>query len=112
MNLSPGASRRMEAARSRYLQSLPDKLERIQRAWDAARAQGWSRDSFDHFRTLVHRLAGSAGSYGLDELGQAAKCLDHLLGTIPPDEAPAERVKALKEELSRRLDEAIRANNH
>jgi len=110
MNLSPRASRQMEEQRMRYLQSLPDKQAKIEQAWENARLEAWSRASFDKFRTLVHRLAGSAGSYGLVQLGQTVKCLDHLLGTIPPDEPPAERVEALKKELSLRLDEAIRSN--
>lgn len=111
MNLSPRASRQMAEQRMRYLQSLPDKKAKIEQAWEKARLQAWSRVSFNQFTTLIHRLAGSAGSYGLDQLGQAAKCLDHLLGTIPPGEPPAARVEALKNELSMRLDEAIRSNS-
>ncbi|NNE04781.1 MAG: hypothetical protein HKN15_03540 [Xanthomonadales bacterium] len=107
MNLSPRASRQIEAQRVRYLQSLSEKKLRIERAWNEAQRQAWSKASFDHFKTLVHRLAGSAGSYGLDKLGRAAKCLDHLMGSIPADEPPAGRVKALKDELLTRLDEAI-----
>lgn len=107
MKLSPSASRQMEAQRARYLKSLAEKKLRIERAWNEAQRQDWSKVSFNHFKTLVHRLAGSAGSYGLDELGRAAKCLDHLMGTIPTDEPPASRAKALKDELLVRLDEAI-----
>lgn len=110
MNLSPQASEQLEIQRLRYLQSLSEKREKIEAAWITASNDNWEHASFEHFKTQIHRLAGSAGSYGLDRLGRAAKCLDHLLGTIPENESPADRAQALKQEVLLHLDEAIKVN--
>ena len=104
VKLTRNASVLIREQEARYLLSLPRKKSDLQTAWDRAHKQSWSGKSTEQFKTLVHRLAGSAGSYGLDELGRAAKCLDHLLGSMPPEEAPGKRAAALFREVILQLD--------
>jgi len=79
MNLSPRAQRLLALQHEKYLQSLPDKKTRIDRYWQAIQRQGWTRELSARLKTELHRLAGSAGSYGLTVLGQKALDLDVLL---------------------------------
>lgn len=68
----------------RYLDSFPEKQAELEDGWQRVQANGWSAESLASFRTPVHRLAGSAGSYGLKELGRAARVLDAALKTPVP----------------------------
>lgn len=68
----------------RYLDSFPKKQAELEDHWDQVLASDWGADSLACLRTPVHRLAGSAGSYGLNELGRAARQLDTLLKNVSP----------------------------
>ena len=83
MNLSPRARELLALQHKKYLQSLPDKKARISRRWSEIQRQGWSPELSARFKTEVHRLSGSAGSYGLDALGRAAHQLDLFLVDNP-----------------------------
>lgn len=73
----------------KYLASLPGKKAGIEACWQQVQASDWHLDEMAKFRLLVHRLAGSAGSYGLQELGVAAATLDESLKC--DTRAPAQR---------------------
>lgn len=79
MNLSPKAQRLIALQHAKYLKTLPEKKTRISHYWNAIQRQGWTRELSARLKTEVHRLAGSAGSYGLSTLGQTALDLDVLL---------------------------------
>lgn len=79
MNLSPRARERVALQKARYLQSLPDKKMRIEDCWRALHHHGWTPELSGNLITEVHRLSGSAGSYGFSALSQAAQKLDLLL---------------------------------
>ena len=79
MNLSPRAERLISMQKARYLRSMPDKKVRIRRCWKAVTNGDWNSDAAAMLKTEVHRLSGSAGSYGLQDLGLAARDLDVLL---------------------------------
>ncbi|MBT8058376.1 MAG: Hpt domain-containing protein [Gammaproteobacteria bacterium] len=82
--LSPRAQELQARLLRRYLDSIPEKKAELERAWEAVQNDAWSADALARFKTPVHRLAGSAGSYGLDELGQAARALDVRLKSLNP----------------------------
>jgi len=69
---------RMEALRQRYADSLADKRAALVDAWERWRAANGSPDLLRKLATLAHRLAGSAGSYGYDDLGACASALDRI----------------------------------
>ena len=79
MNLSPKAQRLLALQHAKYFRSLPDKKTRIDHCWNAIQRYGWTHELSACLKTEVHRLAGSAGSYGLSALGQTALDMDVLL---------------------------------
>ena len=69
MNLSPRAQELLALQQVKYLRSLPDKKARLEKAWNAIKHKGWKPNSEEALKMEVHRLSGSAGSYGLRSLG-------------------------------------------
>lgn len=80
--LSPEAQALQKQLITRFVASAPEKRKRIEQAWDLVRQSEWSPEALAELRTLAHRLAGSAGSYGFDELGARALDLDVSLETV------------------------------
>jgi chemotaxis protein histidine kinase CheA len=62
-----------------YLQRLPGKLESIQRVASSLHAAADTRKVLHELRTLVHRLSGSAGTYGCPDVGKAARDYENLI---------------------------------
>ena len=71
----PPASRAVyEALRRKFVAGLPARWQEIEQAPDPATRAA-----------ALHRLAGVAGSYGYDELGQAARTAERLsVGAVDP----------------------------
>ena len=63
----------------RYHGSLDSKQKDLEAAYQAAVDDAWSQDAINKVKLLVHRLAGSAASYGFNKLGEAARELDQTL---------------------------------
>ena len=53
----------------RYFSSLPEKRARIEECTLQLELTDWSDVAVGKLRMEVHRLAGSAGNYGLEALG-------------------------------------------
>lgn len=83
--MPPGLSSEARALQAqltrKFIASLPDKQARFEQCWREVQASGWSPEPLARLRTLAHRLAGSAGSYGFDDLGALALRLDVSLET-------------------------------
>ena len=79
MNISQQARERLALQHEKYLNSLGAKKARIQECWKSIQSGGWTIERLNMLKTEVHRLSGSAGSYGLNELGSAAQDLDRTL---------------------------------
>ena len=79
MNLSPRGQQLIALQQIKYLQSLPEKKARLDLYLTAVQQHGWTPASFNELKLEVHRLTGSAGSYGLVSLGSAAQKLDLML---------------------------------
>jgi HPt (histidine-containing phosphotransfer) domain-containing protein len=65
----------LEALRRRYLASFPEKRASLAAAWQVDRADTTRASLY----RLAHRLAGSAGAYGIAEVSHAAARLEQLL---------------------------------
>jgi HPt (histidine-containing phosphotransfer) domain-containing protein len=88
-----------DALVAEYRRDLPQTLARIESLLAAGR--------LPELRRAVHTLAGSAGTYGLPELGQAAAAAEaHLDAGLPLD---AGRRAALERLVARLADEVRNA---
>ena len=83
----------------KFLTSLPEKAQQIAECWRRLESGGWPDEAATQLGIYAHRLSGSAGSYGLDDLGETAASLYRALksGTNSPANRRliAERVEAL-----------------
>lgn len=86
-----------------YAASLPEKQARIEECWLQVQATDFSPGSMSRFRDLAHRLAGSAGSYGFEALGEAAAALDEALDIEVPGVARRREIGLRAADLLRAL---------
>ncbi len=77
--LSREAQARQAQLLRKYIASLPEKQARIDNGWKQLQSSGWSAELLAKLKIEVHRLAGSAGSYGFDGLGAVALTLEGSL---------------------------------
>ena len=87
-----------------YRQSAPDKMESLDRLWRQAVIDGWQGPSVAQLDALVHRIAGSGGSYGFPDLSAAAKHLELMIKdsdtAVNDSDALAAAFEALREALT------------
>lgn len=69
----------LEQFRHKFIQSLPERAQRMEEIWSHLRHLNWSPQGVSALQQLVHKLAGSSGSFGFPELGQLAKEMDVYL---------------------------------
>jgi HPt (histidine-containing phosphotransfer) domain-containing protein len=75
----PLADPRLTELTARYRASLPIKGASVQLAWHAYRAEPGAPAAAPTLQRILHRLAGSAPSYGYEEIGQLAAEAEGLL---------------------------------
>ena len=63
----------------RFVASLPEKQKNLQQLVNAISKQNWDEESRQELFSFSHRLAGSAGLYGMNLIANAAKTLSQLL---------------------------------
>ena len=86
--LSPAAKARMASRQQHYLLSMPEKIEQL-----ILLLSDWDQcpdpvDRLASIKAAVHRLCGSAGLYGCDDLLSAARvCASDLELLDRPDSA-------------------------
>ncbi len=64
-----------------YTKNLPDKIHHIETVWKAQK-RTWDLSQFQTFHREVHSICGSAGTYGYNELGAAARQMEIYLKNI------------------------------
>ena len=73
---------RIAALQPQFLASLEDRLQRLDR--NARRLQGPERLlALEESRFDIHKIAGTAASFGYSELGKAASTTSDFLATHP-----------------------------
>jgi hypothetical protein len=97
----------MDALHARYASSFASKHAALLEAWQAF-SSGRDEPSARKLHDLVHRLAGSAPSYGYASLGLHAREADHVFTVGGPDlaERAAAPVEALLADLWRQAQRA------
>ncbi|HQW76745.1 MAG TPA: Hpt domain-containing protein [Dokdonella sp.] len=101
---------RFVALQARYRASLAGKRADIEQAWQALAADCGDTASQAALLAVVHRLAGSAESYGFDGIGRLAAQLDRQLEPVRCKADPAQRsaaLCALRDELARPIEELL-----
>jgi len=91
------------ALKQKYLQSLPEKLETITSLWHACAEQ--MRIDDNALESALHKLAGSAGMYEEDELGQIARNIELIIAESS-DTLNAQKQQQITEGL-KQLEEKI-----
>ncbi len=104
------ADSRLDALQTRYHASLAGKRADIERAWHAVRADCADTANQDILLRLVHRLAGSAESYGFTGIGRIAAQTDTLLDQVRSSGGPVQQAVvmcAMLETLAREIGELL-----
>jgi chemotaxis protein histidine kinase CheA len=96
----------------RYLAELPDKSAAIERSWKRLQSEPTNREALSNLSLHVHRLAGSAGPYGLPLLGEVARSVDKVVTPLASsgEIVPSATLKALcplMAKLRQRLNEPV-----
>lgn len=96
---------KLQALKQKYYQSLPDKLDDIQSSWQQCKEQKAFTDKV--LESSLHKLAGSAGMYDEEELGQIARDAELLIANcddVIDDEVSVKISDSLKQ-LSRKIEQ-------
>ena len=65
----------LQALQDEYRETIAEKIASVEAAAERALAEP-DPDPFDHLKTVVHKIAGSAGSYGYPEATQLCRNLE------------------------------------
>ncbi len=76
-----GPNHEMEALLEAYSRALPEKIAEIASSWRAVEDAQGNAELAQKVHSLVHRLAGTAGTYGYSTLGNAASQLEEAVKT-------------------------------
>ena len=71
--LSSNAQQKISELKEAYINALPDKLADLNRSWLAVINESSDPAHLESLRVNSHKLAGSAGSYGLKEISNSAR---------------------------------------
>ena len=109
--LSEKAHKLIAEQRQRYIESMPVKRRVILEcmAQITAAVRSGEPDLCDKLFQQIHRLAGSAGSYGFEDLGRAASVVDRYLiaKSLQADDFPELGIllQKLLDEIDKIIDE-------
>ncbi|HTT37063.1 MAG TPA: response regulator [Burkholderiales bacterium] len=99
-----GNANALEQITEEFVRSLPGKLEEIASLWRSVNEEGAPPDLLDTLHRKVHSLVGSAGTFGLGRVAEAARALERELkrtsGTRPsPNLGDSSQLAGLVHEL-------------
>ena len=109
VTLSEQAQKLIAKQRRKYIESMPDKREAICQymAQVSNAMRSGKGDLCDTLFQQVHRLAGSAGSYGFESLGEAASVVDRYLIANSPKVTDSPELESLLQNLLNEIDDII-----
>lgn len=111
-SLSEQAQKLIAKQQRRYIESMPEKRAAICQCMDQVRTavRSGETDLCEKLFQQVHRLAGSAGSYGFESLGMAASVVDRYLIANSPGVTDLPELESLLQKLLNEIDAIIRAS--
>lgn len=112
--LSEQAKKRIAVQRRQYIESMPVKKKVILKCMSqvSVAVRSGEPDLCDELFQQVHRLAGSAGSYGFDSLGYAASVVDRYLIAHSPKVRELPKLAAMLQSLLDEIDEIIKNSDN
>jgi HPt (histidine-containing phosphotransfer) domain-containing protein len=105
-DLSPEGRTLQQKLLQRYLDSLPGKRTDLAVAMNDVEKEDFSPETLSRLTKLAHRLAGSAGSYGLDEVGAMALALERAIPGSADDRRQRDAIRFCLKDLQDALQEA------
>ena len=98
-HLSPEGRTLQQKLLQRYLDSLPGKRTDLTVAMNDVEKEDFSPETLSRLSKMAHRLAGSAGSYGLDEVGATALALEQAIPDSADDTRQRDAIRFSMNEL-------------
>jgi len=89
----------LSAIISEYNKNLPQKIEDIQKSWDALQKK-WDMITLKDLHNRIHSLHGSAGMFGYQELSDVAGQLEHIIDLGFTQEFTIDQNKSINELLT------------
>ena len=86
--------------RNTYIRSGEEKLRTLERLWHEAQDRGADQTTLAPLKEFSHRLAGSGGSYGFFDLGDAARSLELAITAAANADATESAYRLLHERLA------------
>jgi len=71
--------REFDELRAEYRSEMPAKLARLDALWARVASGDTAAGELAELRRALHTIAGSAGSFGLPEIGDAARTAENFL---------------------------------
>ncbi len=96
----------VEELRRRYAAALPEKTSEVRQHWGKFSSASGDEDAGREMVALLHRLAGSGGTFGFPEISQYSRILEALVADLVaagarPEIAQREQVEELLGDLER-----------
>lgn len=76
---NPDIQARLKALQDAYARQLPAKLAEARALWDELCNDGWDEDKLKSLHQQVHTLAGSAPTFGFEQIGQTARAIEQRI---------------------------------
>lgn len=95
-----GVDSRLAELGARYQASLPIKRASVELAWQSLRAEASDPVRLESLQRVVHRIAGSAASYGYEEIGALASQADEGLEALRQPDVARRNVASIDATLS------------
>ena len=68
----------LQKLKKSYVEYLPEKIKEIQNLWNNQVNNG-QPETLEELHIMIHSIAGSAGTFGFDDMGKVAHSADNIL---------------------------------
>ncbi len=101
MNIDAELSQQLAQLRKQFADGLPRRIDAIDTALDACRADPSNDTALQALVTVLHTLGGAAGIFGFSELGKEVRNTERMVGDwIESGESDHDRLDALASRIS------------
>jgi HPt (histidine-containing phosphotransfer) domain-containing protein len=79
--MTASSEERIAALFKSYREVLPERMHDLESKWEELK-QGWNPPCATELERAFHSIAGTAPTFDLPEIGQAAKAIEHEISSI------------------------------